>query len=235
MLWLWQNLEQVLGLAADHARLSSLPIVISLVVSIPLGWVASRSRVLRSVLLGATGILFTIPSLALFLSLPVILGTRILDESNVVVALSIYGVAVMVRGAADAFASVPADVVNASTAMGFSRGGRFWSVELPLAGPVLLANLRVVSVSTVSLLSVGSLIGVSSLGYLFLDGYQRTFPTEIIIGIVFTILVALVFDLVIVSAGRRLMPWTRGPWIPGVRSRAVARESAIGKTAEVAS
>jgi osmoprotectant transport system permease protein len=209
MLWLWQNLDQVLGLTLDHIRLSALPVIVSLIASIPLGWVANRSRVARSILLSVGGILFTIPSLALFLALPVILGTRILDEINVVVALCIYGVAVMVRGAADAFASVPADVINSSTAVGFSRFGRFVSVELPLAGPVLLANLRVVSVSTVSLLSVGSLIGVSSLGHLFLDGYQRTFPTEIIIGIVFTLLVAVLFDLILVATGRLLLPWTR--------------------------
>jgi osmoprotectant transport system permease protein len=115
----------------------------------------------------------------------------------------------MVRGAADAFASVPKDVIGSSTAMGFSRWGRFWSVELPLAGPVLLANIRVVSVTTVSLLSVGSLIGVTTLGYLFLNGYQRVFPTEIIIGMVFTIIVALLFDAVLVALGRLLMPWTR--------------------------
>jgi osmoprotectant transport system permease protein len=223
MVWLWQNFDQVLGLTLDHIRLSALPVIVSLIASIPLGWVANKSRVLRSILLSVGGILFTIPSLALFLALPVILGTRILDESNVVVALCIYGVAVMVRGSADAFAAVPTDVTNSSTAVGFSRFGQFLSVELPLAGPVLLANLRVVSVSTVSLLSVGSLIGVSSLGYLFLDGYQRTFPTEIIIGIVFTLLVAVLFDAVLVVAGRLFLPWTRAV---GTKKRLFSRAEA---------
>jgi osmoprotectant transport system permease protein len=209
MVWLWQNLELVLGLTLDHARLSVIPVLVSLLASIPLGWAASRNRVVRFVVLTAGGILFTIPSLALFVVLPAILGTRILDEINVVVALCIYGVAVMVRGAADAFASVPADVVSSARAMGFSGPGRFFGVELPLAGPVLLANLRVVSVSTVSLLSVGSVIGVTTLGYLFFNGYQRTFPEEILIGIVFTILIALIFDAVLVLLGRLLMPWTR--------------------------
>ncbi len=209
MVWLWQNLELVLGLTLDHARLSVAPVLVSLIASIPLGWVAAQSRVLRFILLSLGGILFTIPSIALFVVLPVILGTRILDEINVVVALCIYGVAVMVRGSADAFAAVSRDVLNSSTALGFSRWGRFWSVELPLAGPVLLASIRVVSVTTVSLLSVGSLIGVTTLGYLFLNGYQRTFPTEVLIGIAFTVIVALVFDAVIVLVGRVLMPWNR--------------------------
>ena len=209
MVWLWQNLELVLGLTLDHARLSVAPILVSLIVSVPLGWLASRNRVVRFVLLALGGILFTIPSIALFVVLPVILGTRILDEINVVVALAIYGVAVMVRGSADAFESVSKDVVGSARAVGFSAWGRFWGVELPLAGPVLLASLRVVSVSTVSLLSVGSVIGVTTLGYLFFNGYQRVFPTEIVIGIVFTIIVALVFDALLVALGRLLMPWTR--------------------------
>lgn len=209
MVWLWQNLEQVLGLTLDHARLSAVPILVSLIASIPLGWLASQSRVLRIVLLGIGGVLFTIPSFALFTSLPTILGTRILDEINVVVALSIYGVAVMVRGSADAFASVSKEVIGSSTAVGFSRWGRFWAVELPLAGPVLLASIRVVSVTTVSLLSVGSLVGVTTLGYLFLDGYQRTFPTEVFIGMAFIVIIALVFDALLVLLGRILLPWTR--------------------------
>jgi osmoprotectant transport system permease protein len=209
MVWLWQNLELVLGLTLDHARLSVIPVLVSLVASVPLGWLASRNRVIRFILLALGGILFTIPSIALFVVLPVILGTRILDEINVVVALTIYGVAVMVRGSADAFGSVSSDVVGSARAVGFSAWGRFWGVELPLAGPVLLANLRVVSVSTVSLLSVGSVIGVTTLGYLFFNGYQRLFPTEILIGIAFTIIVALVFDTVLVVVGRLLMPWTR--------------------------
>lgn len=170
MVWLWENLELVLGLAADHARLSVIPILVSLIAAVPLGWLATLHPAVRSFILFVSGAAFTIPSLALFIVLPAVLGTKILDEANVVVALSIYGVAVMARGAADAFASVPKDVVNSSTAVGYSRVGRFWTVELPLAGPVILASLRVVAVSTISMLTVGSLIGVQSLGYLFLNG-----------------------------------------------------------------
>jgi len=209
MVWLWQNLELVLGLALDHARLSVVPVLVSLVASIPLGWLASQNRTLRGVLLGICGILFTIPSFALFTSMSLVLGTRILDEANVVVSLCIYGVAVMVRGSADAFASVSRDVIGSSTAVGFSRWGRFWAVELPLAGPVVLASIRVVSVTTVSLLSVGSLVGVTTLGYLFLDGYQRDFPTEVFIGIAFIVVIALAFDGLLVLLGKILLPWTR--------------------------
>ena len=209
MTWLWNNLGLVLGLTADHARLSAIPILVGFAVSIPLGWFASRFPVARAVLLSAFGILFTIPSLALFVALPAILGTKILDDLNVIVALSLYAIAMMLRGAIDAFSSVSRDVLQSATAMGYAPSSRFFAVQLPLAGPVLLATLRVVSVSTVSLLSVAALIGKGGLGYLFTNGYQRDFPEEIVIGIVFTLLVALVFDLILVTLGRILLPWSR--------------------------
>ena len=207
MAWLVNNFGLVLGLTLEHARLSAIPIVVGFIASIPLGWLASRYRTAKAILLSAGSIAFTIPSLALFLTLPLILGTKILDEANVVVALSIYAVAIMVRGATDAFASVSGDVLQSATAMGNSPLTRFFTVQLPLAGPVLLANLRVVSVSTVSLLSVGALIGNGGLGYLFTNGYQRDFPEEVLIGIVAILILAVVFDLVLVALGRLLMPW----------------------------
>ncbi len=205
--WLWNNLGLVLGLTADHARLSAIPIVVGFTASIPLGWLASRFAIARSVLLTTFNIVFTIPSLALFVILPLVLGTRLIDEVNVVVALSLYAIAMMLRGATDAFTSVPDDVLQSATALGYATQSRFWTVQLPLAGPVLLANLRVVSVSTVSLLSVAALIGQGGLGFLFTNGYLRDFPTEIVIGMVFTLLVALVFDIILVTIGRLLLPW----------------------------
>lgn len=209
MAWLWNSWDLVLGLLAEHAVLSGIPILIGFAAAIPLGWLASRSRIARGVLLSVFNILYTIPALALFVVLPGILGTRILDPLNVVVALTIYAVAMMLRGTIDAFGSVSGDVLQSATAQGFSSVSRFWTVQLPLAGPVLLANLRVVSVSTVSLLSVAALVGRGGLGYLFTDGYSRSFIDEIVVGIVFTVLLALVFDLVLVLAGRLLLPWNR--------------------------
>jgi osmoprotectant transport system permease protein len=100
-------------------------------------------------------------------------------------------------------------VLQSATGQGFSRASRFWTVQVPLAGPVLLANVRVGSVSTVSLLSVAALIGSGGLGYLFTDGYSRNFATEIVVGIVFTVLLALAFDAILVATGRLLMPWSR--------------------------
>jgi osmoprotectant transport system permease protein len=161
------------------------------------------------VLIPSAGLLYTIPSLALFILLPGLLGTRILDPVNIIVALAIYTVALLVRSVADALAAVPSMVVAAATAMGFRPGRRFVAVELPLAVPVLIAGLRVATVSNISLVSVGALIGVGGLGELFTDGFQRDFPTEIITGIVLTVLLALTADAVLLGVGRLATPWDR--------------------------
>lgn len=209
MSWLWSNFGLVWDLTIAHVTLSAFPIIIGFVLSLPFGWVANRYHASRGVLLSAVGILYAIPSLPLFVAMPALIGTKILDPINVVVALSIYALALMVRTTADALGSVSGDVLQSATAVGFSAWKRFWTVELPLAGPVLLAGLRVVSVSTVSLLSIGSLIGVTTLGNLFTDGLNRYFTDEIVIGIVAIIIVALVFDTILVLLGRLLMPWAR--------------------------
>lgn len=221
MQWLWDNLDLVLSLSLEHVRLSVLPIIVGFIACIPLGWLASRYRAARAILLTMGGILFTIPSLALFVALPIVIGTKILDDRNVIITLTVYAVAIMIRGAADGFASVSTSVLQSATAVGYSAFSRFWSVELPLAGPILLANIRVVSVSTVSLLSVAALIGKGGLGYLFVNGYQRDFPTEVLVGIVFILLIALVFDLVLVLLGRFLLPWAHTAF-PPARTKPVA-------------
>jgi ABC-type proline/glycine betaine transport systems, permease component len=209
MAWLGNSWDLILRLLAEHAWLSAIPILVGFAASLPLGWLAARSRVARGILLTVFNVIYTIPALALFVVLPGILGTRILDPLNVVVALTLYAMAMMLRGAVDAFGSVSPDVLQSATAQGFSSTGRFWTVQLPLAGPVLLANLRVVSVSTVSLVSVAALVGRGGLGYLFTDGYARQFLFEIGTGVVFTVLLALVFDAILVLAGRLLLPWNR--------------------------
>lgn len=207
MTWLFDNFDYVWSLTLRHMWLSAVPIVLGFVIAVPIGWYANRHPRLRGVLLGASGILYTIPSLPLFVIIPGVIGLGILSPVNVVIALTIYAVAIMVRSASDAFGSVSPAVLDSASAAGYSPAQRAFRVELPLAGPVLLAGLRVVSVSTVSLVSVGALIGVSSLGSLFTDGYNRDFTTEILIGVGATVVVALFFDLVLVVLGRILLPW----------------------------
>lgn len=209
MSWLADNLGTILAAALAHLTLSVPPIVLGLVIALPIGWLANRYRLSRGAVLAICGVLYAIPSLPLFIVLPGLIGTKILDPANVVVALTIYAVALLVRSVADALASVDRETILSATAVGYSAARRFWAVELPLAGPVILAGLRVVAVSTVSLVTVGSVIGVTSLGRYFLDGYQRSFPLEIGVGIIGTLLIALLLDALLVLAGGLLMPWTR--------------------------
>ena len=131
------------------------------------------------------------------------------DPTNVIVAMTIYSVALLVRAVADALGSVSSATRQAATAMGYTALGRFLAVDLPLAVPVLAAGLRVTAVSNVSIVSVSSLVGISQLGFYLTDGYDRSFATEVWVGIVASVLLALVFDLVILAASRALTPWTR--------------------------
>jgi osmoprotectant transport system permease protein len=227
--WLWSNLDRVGELILVHLGLSVPAIILSFVVSVPIGWIAHRYRWSRGVLLSLCALLYAVPSLALFIALPPVTGLSLRSPLNLVIALTLYGIAVIVRTAADAFDAVERDVLQSATAMGYSAAGRFWGVELPLAGPVLLSGLRVVVVSTVSLATVGAVIGVQSLGSLFTDGFQRGIQIEIITGIVATIAIALVLDWLCVFIGRMLMPWSS----PSARI-ARAQSTTLVKQADIA-
>ena len=209
MKWFLGHLDQVWQLMLSHAVLALFPLVVGLLLAIPLGWLARRYRWLYSPLIAGTGLLYTIPSLALFILMPLVLGTGILDPVNVVVALTIYTVALLVRTVADGLGSVPDDVVQAATAMGIGRGRRFWSVELPLAVPVIAAGLRVAAVSNVSIVSVAALLGIPQLGSLFTDGFARNFLDPIAVGILACMVLALVMDLAILLLSRAATPWRR--------------------------
>ncbi|KAA9105634.1 ABC transporter permease [Microbacterium rhizomatis] len=211
MTWVLDNLGLIWDLSLVHLRQCIIPIVLGFLLSVPLGWLAWRYRGLRAGILTVTGILYTIPSLALLPILPAIFGTSPLSEVNLILALTIYALALMVRSIADGLASVDPDVRLAATAMGYGSARRSWAVDFPLAGPVILAGLRVTAVSTVSLATVGALIGVTNLGYLFTNGLQRRIIEEVLSGIVAVMVIALVLDLVLVLAGRALLPWSRAP------------------------
>ncbi len=208
MSWFLDNFDLVGELFVRHLWISVLSTAIGFVVSLPVGWFANEHPRIRGASVALVGVLYTIPSLAVFVLLPGILGTGFLSVINVLIALSTYAAAVMVRTTTDAFGSVSPAVLDAASAAGFSRVQRVFRVELPLAGPVLLAGLRVVSVSTVSMLSVATLVGVSNLGSLFTDGFRRDFQTEIVIGILAIVVLAIALDLLLVLVGRLLMPWS---------------------------
>lgn len=202
---------EVLRLLWAHVWLSVLPVVLGLLVSVPLGYLTRRYRWVYPPVVSVTGLLYTIPSLALFLVMPTLLGTRILDPINVVIALTIYTVALLVRVVADGLGAVPDDVAQAATAMGLTRFQRLRKVELPLAVPVIAAGLRVATVANVSLVAIAGTIGIAELGQLFITGFQLSisgpYYPPIVLGIVLCVALALVLDGLIVLGTRLLTPW----------------------------
>ena len=207
MTWLGDNWRTVLDLAVSHLWLAVVPLVIGLLASLPLGWAAKRWPRSYPAILTSTGLLYTIPSLALFVIMPLVLGTKILDPFNVVVAMTIYTVALLVRTVADGLRAVPDHIEQAATAMGYRGVRRLLGVELPLAVPVISAGLRVASVSNVSIISIASVIGVSQLGDLLIDGYNRVIWGELVTGILACVLLALLLDGLIVLVTRLVTPW----------------------------
>ena len=209
MKWVLDNVGTITDATWAHLLLALPAIILSFFVAIPVAWIASRFRRSRFTLLLIAGLIYAIPSLPLFIILPLILGTPVRSLINVVAALGLYGVALMVSYAADALDAVSSDALLAATAMGFGPWRRFFGVQLPLAGPALLAGLRVVAVSTVSLVPVSALLGVNSLGLLLIDGFQRGIFAEVLAGIAATVVVAVAVDLGLVALGQLLMPWER--------------------------
>ncbi|RWR15627.1 ABC transporter permease subunit [Microbacterium enclense] len=223
MTWVVNNLGLIGEMTVLHLRQSLIALLVGFVLSIPLGWFAWRYRLVRSSVITITGLLYTIPSLALLILMPVVTGWySIVSETNLIVALAIYAVAILVRAVADGLDSVDAGVRQASTAIGYGSFRRFWAVEFPLAGPVILAGLRVASASTIALATVGILVGIQNIGYLFTNGLQRRIIPEVFAGVVAVVVIALVIDLLLVIAGRLLMPWTRRVTTPARRATRTA-------------
>jgi osmoprotectant transport system permease protein len=207
--WLVANWTFVAELSLTHLGIVVVPVIIGSVIAIvgarvvPARWVPPTA--------GALGALYAIPSLALFVALPALIGTDFIGPTNVVIALSVYAVASMFFSAHDAFNQVPQSTKTTATALGMNRTQLFFHVELPMAIPGLITGLRVVSASTVSMASIGAVVGVRNLGYLFVDGFQRRIPEEIITGIGAVFVIALAFDFGLWVIGRALTPWrTRG-------------------------
>jgi osmoprotectant transport system permease protein len=207
--YLQSHRTDILDALGQHLTLALLPVVLGFAVALPLGYLAHHYGWLRHPLLNLSSILYAIPSLALFVLLPLILGTQILDPANIVVALSVYTVALLVRTVTDGLGSVDAAAIQAATAMGFRPLRRLIQVELPIAVPVIIAGLRVATVSNISLVSVGALIGVGGLGALFTQGLQLSYLTPIIVGMILSMLLAVVFDLLLVTLQIALTPWLR--------------------------
>ena len=205
MEWALKNWNGILELAYTHLLVSLIPLLIGSAIAIFAGRVVSDKFAPGvNAFLGAV---YAIPSLALFVTLPILIGTSYIGPANVLIALTIYVIASVFFSARDAFSQVPDPVLFFSRAQGLGRMQIFWNVEFPLALPGLIAGLRVAAASTVSMASIGAVAGVKNLGYLFLDGFQRKIPEEIATGIVAIFLIAIALDLGLWLLGRWLTPW----------------------------
>ncbi|WP_167096855.1 ABC transporter permease [Mycobacterium sp. DL592] len=209
MNYLLTHLDKAWALTVIHLRLSLIPVVLGLLIALPLGAFVWRTTALRRLTTVTASIIFTIPSLALFVVLPLIIPTRILDEANVIVALTLYTTALLVRAVPEALDAVPGQVRDAATAVGYTGLSRMLKVELPLSIPVLIAGLRVVAVTNISMVSVGSVIGIGGLGTWFTEGYQADKSDQIVAGIIAIFVLAIVIDVLILLAGRAITPWAR--------------------------
>jgi osmoprotectant transport system permease protein len=207
--WIQRNLTMIGSLLVEHVILAVLPVLIALVVSLPVGYLVSKTRHVANVLLAFLGIIYSIPSLALFVMMPMILGTQILNPVNIVVALAIYSTALLVRSVVDGMRSIPPSVRQSASAVGYGWLRRLFRVELPLAMPVIFAGLRVVTVSNIAIVSVAVLVGSGALGKLFDLGFASYFYTPIIVALFLMLALALILDALILLIQRGTLPWLR--------------------------
>ena len=191
----------------QHVRYTLLAVGLGTVLSLPLSYLAVRRPSTYPTLLVITNVIYAIPSIALFVMLSPWLG--ITNDRPIVFAMTLYTLVILVRNIVEAIRSVPDTVLRAADGMGYRPFARFVSVELPLALPGIVAGLRLAVVSTVSLISVGALIGRGGLGRLFTDGRARKIAVELWSGVIAVVVLALVLDALLVVVGRFATPWRR--------------------------
>ena len=202
------NADILLDALEFHAGITARAVLIALVVALPLAIVSYWWRPLTGPILALSGVLYTIPSLALLALLAPAVGTT--SDTAILIALVLYALLVLVRNSLAGLTEVPGEVRDAAAGMGYGRVGRLLRIELPLALPGILTGLRLATVSTVALVTVGGIIGRGGLGDLILGGFRNNFyKAQILTASILCVLLALVLDLVLAGIGRALTPWTR--------------------------
>jgi len=182
-------------------------VALGIVVAVPLTLLARRYRTTESLILGASTAIYTIPSLAMFSLLLPYLG---LSTTTVVVGLALYSLTILVRNMLAGLAGVPGEVKEAARGMGYGNGRLLVNVEVPLALPTIIAGIRVATVSTVALTTVGAIVGFGGLGNLLYESIRTRFKAEILTASVICVLLAVTLDLVLLGVQRLFTPWARG-------------------------
>ncbi|MEU8081356.1 ABC transporter permease [Catellatospora citrea] len=203
-----QNTDTLLAALREHLFLTLVAVTLATVIAIPLAILAYRVGSLAGPILGFTGVLYTIPSLALFAFLAPFTG--IVEPTTVLIGLTMYALLTIVRNTLTALRQVPADVLDSARGMGYGKRAMLWRIELPLALPGIMTGLRIATVSTVALVTVGELAGWGGLGELIIGGFNSNYyRPQIMTATLLCVALALVLDLVLLAVGRIVMPWTR--------------------------
>jgi osmoprotectant transport system permease protein len=202
-----QNSDTIVQALRYHVTVTAEAMGIAILVAVPLAILAHVFRPLAVPLVGVSSVLYTIPSLALFAFLAPYTGVT--GTTTILIGLVLYALLLIIVNALTGLAQVPADVVDAAAGMGYSRFGRLWRVELPLALPGIMTGIRLATVSTVALVTVGVVMGQGGLGQLIIGGLRNDYyKAEISTGIVLCVALGLVFDLLLVGITRLITPWT---------------------------
>src|ERR1700736_2865230 len=204
--WISGHADVITAALSQHIQLTLIAVVVGLVIAVPLGLVAWRSRLFRGPIFSLTGILYTIPSLALFSFLLPFTGLSVLTAE---IGLVSYTLLILVRNIVVGLNSVPVDVREAARGMGFRPLAELARVDLPLAIPAIMAGVRIATVTTIGLVTVTALIGEGGLGSLILDGLIRDFKTPLVVGTVLSVVLAVVADLSLAGLQRLITPWAR--------------------------
>jgi osmoprotectant transport system permease protein len=205
--WIVDHTDDIAEKLIEHLQLTGLAVFIGLLISLPVGIYAYRHRRIYTPVTIVTGILYTIPSLALFALLVPYTG---LSTTTAEIGLVSYTLLILIRNIVAGLDGVPADVKEAARGMGYSNRQLLWRVELPLALPVIVAGIRIALVTTIGLVTVTALIGKGGLGYFMLIGLRQFFPTASLLGGVLSVALAVFADLLLLGAQRLLTPWSRG-------------------------
>ncbi len=207
----WQYVEdrhqELTDATIQHIQITLLSVALGLLIALPVALMARRSPRVESVLLGAATGIYTIPSLALF---PLLVPFTGLSITTVVIGLALYALTILARAIVDGLRAVPDDVRESAVGLGYGPARLLVKVELPLALPTIVAGLRVATVSTVALTTVGSLVAYGGLGNLIRDGVRTNFRAELVSAALLCVVIAVVFDVLLVLAQRQLTPWSRG-------------------------
>lgn len=204
--WVGDNLDRIVTSLREHVLLTVGAVMIGLLIAVPLALLAVARRRTYAPIVSVTGLLYTIPSLALFGLLVPITG---LTRTTALIPLVTYTLLILVRNIVEGIDSVPDEVKDAAAGMGYTERARRWRVELPLALPSIMAGVRIAGVTTVGLVTVTALIGQDSFGQFILRGIQRDFRTEIMVGVLGSVALAVVVDLTLAAVQRMATPWAR--------------------------